>query len=372
MIIAVIGNSAESILNFRSSLIRRIVQRNHRVLAFAPDFDQETWRATERLGATPIEFPLRRGGTNPFADLRTLLALRRILTGLRPDAILCYFVKPAIYGNLAAAMSGVPRRLVMLEGLGYGFSEESQSLQRRLIEAIVAKLLRISLSKSHTTLVLNEDDRDVLIKQLGLDQSTIVNMGGIGVEIDEFKVAPVNERATTFAMAARLIAEKGVKEYVEAARQIRGQGFKARFLLLGDVDDNPHSLSREQIAEWRAEGVIEWPGRVSNIKEWLTQADVFVLPSYYREGVPRSIQEAMALGRAIITTDHVGCRDTVDDGVNGILVPPRNVEALVSAMRKLIDTPGLAQQMGEASRHLAEVRFDAATADQRIINLLGA
>ena len=125
------------------------------------------------------------------------------------------------------------------------------------------------------------------------------------------------------------------------------------------MDDNPHSLSREEVTKWQDEGVIEWRGRVSNIQDWLKQADVFVLPSFYREGVPRSTQEAMALGRAIITTDHVGCRETVDDGVNGILVPPRDVDALVRAMRRLIETPRLAQQMGTASRRLAEERFDA-------------
>jgi glycosyltransferase involved in cell wall biosynthesis len=301
-----------------------------------------------------------------------MLALRCALVKLRPDAVLCYFIKPAIYGNLAAVMAGVPRRVTMLEGLGYGFAEDAKSLGRRLVSIAVSRLLRFSLSKSHTTLVLNEDDRDVLVGQVGIAPRKVVNMGGIGVELNDFTVAPVRERAMTFVMAARLIAEKGVNDYVEAARRIRDQDCNVRFLLLGDVDGNPNSLSQEQIAGWRDEGVIEWPGRVNNIQDWLKKADVFVLPSYYREGVPRSIQEAMALGRAIITTDHVGCRETVVDGVNGILVPPRNVGALVFAMRKLIDTPNLAQQMGGASRHLAEERFDAAVADQRIIGLLGA
>lgn len=221
-------------------------------------------------------------------------------------------------------------------------------------------------------LVLNEDDRSVLIERVGIEPNKVVNMGGIGVELANFTASSVREHATVFAMAARLIAEKGVIQYVEAARRIRAKGLNARFLLLGSVDDNPHSLSREEVTKWQDEGVIEWPGRVSNIQDWLKQADVFVLPSFYREGVPRSTQEAMALGRAIITTDHVGCRETVDDGVNGILVPPRDVDALVRAMRRLIETPRLAQQMGTASRRLAEERFDAGVADSRIIDLLGA
>lgn len=372
MLIAIIGNSAESLLNFRSSLIRRLAERGHEVAAFAPDFNPATRQATEQLGAMPYGFPLSRGGTSPFADLGTLRALRSALANLRPDAVLSYFIKPAIYGNLAAAMAGVPRRIVMLEGLGYGFAEGNLSVRRRVVATTVNWLLRLSLSKAHAALVLNEDDRAVLAGLAGVNNRKVVNMGGIGVELSHFTPAPVRERATTFAMAARLIVEKGVNDYVEAARRIGAQGSCARFLLLGDVDDNPHSLTHEQVAGWQKEGVIEWPGRVSNIQDWLRQADVFVLPSFYREGVPRSTQEAMALGRAIITTDHVGCRDTVEDGVNGILVPPRDVDALVCAMRRLIDTPGLVQRMGRASRRLAEERFDAAAADKRIIDLLGA
>jgi glycosyltransferase involved in cell wall biosynthesis len=372
MLIAVIGNSAESLLNFRSSLIRRLIERGHEIVAFAPDFNQETLHATERLGAVPISFPLSRGGTNPFADLKSLLAVRRALCGLQPDAVLSYFIKPAIYGNLAAAMAGVPRRVVMLEGLGYGFADDKQSIRRRLINKTAKLLLRFSLSRSHTVIVLNEDDRHAIIELSKTSPNNVVNMGGIGVDLDQFTFSTVRENATVFAMAARLIAEKGVVQYVEAARRVRDQGFKARFLLLGTVDDNPHSLSHEQVMKWHAEGVIEWPGHVSNIQEWLSQADVFVLPSFYREGVPRSIQEAMALGRAIITTDNVGCRETVEDGVNGILVPPRDVDALADAMRKLIDKPGLARQMGKESRRLAEARFDARVADSRVIDLLGA
>lgn len=372
MLIAIIGNSAESLLNFRSSLIRSLIARGHKVAALAPDFDQETLHATEQLGATPVGFPLSRGGTNPSADIKSLLALKRVLSGMQPDAVLSYFIKPAIYGNLAASIVGVPRRVVMLEGLGYGFAEDGRSIGRRLVTWVVSRLLRLSLSRSHTVLVLNEDDRNVLIERVGIEPNKVVNMGGIGVELANFTASSVREHATVFAMAARLIAEKGVIQYVEAARRIRAEGLNARFLLLGGVDDNPHSLSREEVTKWQDEGVIEWPGRVSNIQDWLKQADVFVLPSFYREGVPRSTQEAMALGRAIITTDHVGCRETVDDGVNGILVPPRDVDALVRAMRRLIETPRLAQQMGTASRRLAEERFDAGVADSRIIDLLGA
>lgn len=371
MLVAFIGNSAEAMLNFRGSLIRRAVASGSKVAAFAPDFCDETRAAVQELGAFPFDFPLSRGGASPVADIMSLVVLTRELRRLRPDAVLSFFVKPAIYGNLAAALVGVRRRVIMLEGLGYGFAEtKAPSLSRRAIEQLIKLLLRISTARADTTLVLNEDDRVTLVEQVGTSPDRVVNMGGIGVELDEFKPSPVRKDVKVFAMAARLIAEKGVQEYVEAARRIRISNSSVRFLLLGDVDDNPNSLTTEQVSAWRDAGVVEWPGRVNNIRDWLKQADVFVLPSYYREGVPRSTQEAMALGRPIITTDHVGCRDTVTDGLNGFLVPPRDVHALTEAMLKLVNTAGLAQQMGEASRRLAEQKFDASKADSLILGLL--
>jgi glycosyltransferase involved in cell wall biosynthesis len=361
MLIAIIGNSAESLLNFRASLIKYMIRSGHEVVAFAPDYDRATRDAIRRMGAEPSDFTLARGGTNPWADLKTIMALRSGLARRRPDAVLSYFIKPAVYGTLAAFLVGTPRRVALIEGLGYGFAEQKRpTLRRRFVAWAVRALLRLGLARAQTVLVLNAEDQQTLVEQVGVGQDRVTNMGGIGVELERFGPAPVRERAAVFALAARLIAEKGIQDYVEAARLV----------VLGDVDDNPTSLTREQMASWRDAGIIEWPGRVAEIQDWLSQADVFVLPSYYREGVPRSTQEAMALGRAIITTDNVGCRDTVVDGVNGFLVPPRQPEALARAMRRLIDTPGLARQMGKASRRLAEERFDAAQADARILRTL--
>lgn len=371
MLIALIGNSAQSVLSFRASLIRRLVDRGHRVQAYAPDYTSDTRAAVSKLGAEPINFSLQRSGTNPIADVRSILDLRRRLRRERPQAVLCYFIKPAIYGTIAAAIAGVPRRVVMLEGLGYGFAAEAgTSLTRRLLATAMKTLLRIALTGAYRTLVLNEDDRCVVVDDIGISKDKIVNMGGIGVELDSFNVTPVRDRAQTFALAARLIAEKGVRYYVEAARKIKTNYPDTRFLLLGEIDDNPTSLQKEEIGAWVEEGIVEWPGRVSDVQFWLKQSDVFVLPSYYREGVPRSIQEAMALGRAIITTDHVGCRDTVDHGITGYLVAIKNVDQIVDAMQQLIEKPGLAQKMGTAGRRLAEERFDAKRADLLIINLL--
>lgn len=371
MLIALVGNSAQSILSFRASLVRRLIEQGHRVQAFAPDYTAHSKAAVAALGAETIDFGLQRSGTNPVADARTILDLRRRLRQSRPDAILCYFIKPAIYGTIAAVLARVPRRIVMLEGLGYGFAEDAGgSWHRRALAGAMKALLRFSLIRADRTLVLNDDDRNVVTNDVGIPPKLVVNMGGIGVELDCFTPAPVREHAQVFALAARLIAEKGVHQYVDAARQIKRRYPDTTFLLLGEIDDNPTSLRADDVAAWVAEGIIEWPGRVADIQAWLKKCDVFVLPSYYREGVPRSIQEAMALGRAIVTTDHVGCRDTVEEGVNGYLIPPRDVDRLVQALTTLIETPGLATRMGIASRQLAEERFDAKRADELLIRLL--
>lgn len=371
MLIALIGNSAQSILSFRASLVRRLIERGHRVQALAPDYTPRSRAAVTALGAEPIGFSLQRSGTNPVADARTILDLRRQLRRTRPDAVLCYFIKPAIYGTIAATLAGVPRRIVMLEGLGYGFAEDAGgSWQRRALAGAMRTLLRFSLARADRTLVLNDEDRRVITDDVGIPAKLVANMGGIGVELDQLTPAPVREHAQVFALAARLIAEKGVHQYVDAARRIKRYHPETTFLLLGEIDDNPTSLRTEDVVAWVTEGIIEWPGRVSDIQAWLKRCDVFVLPSYYREGVPRSIQEAMALGRAIVTTDHVGCRDTVEEGVNGYLVPTRDVDQLVQALTTLIETPGLAARMGIASRQLAEIRFDAKRADELLIGLL--
>lgn len=370
MIVAIVGNAAETMLNFRSSLLSALVERGHEVYAFAPDYDASSIAKIRRLGAIPIGYRLNRAGMNPINDLLSVASLLIQLQRIRPDALLCYFIKPAIYGTLAGSLARVPYRIALIEGLGYTFAEATVSPTQRLIQSIGKGLLRFSLARAHKVLVLNADDARELKKQCRLIAGRVEVVGGIGVDLREFQPMAVRRQTRAFIMASRLIREKGVLEFLEAARRLRPGHPAARFILVGATDQNPHSLKAEDIEHFVHTGVVEWPGYVSDVRAWLGEADVFVLPSYYREGVPRSIQEAMALGRPIITTDSVGCRDTVEEGVNGFLVPPRDVEALTEAMRRFLTMPGLATRMGRASRRLAEQRFDAAKFDSKIIGLV--
>lgn len=368
--IAMISNSAFSLENFRGPLIRDLVAAGAKVYALAPDFDDELRQQVMDLGAQPVDFSLSRTGMNPLRDGLDTLRLAALLRRLRPDVTLGYCIKPVIYGTLAARLAGVPRRVAMIEGLGYVFtpSSDQPSRRRELLRAMVARLYKFALARAHKVIFLNPDDIKEFTGAGLVAASKAVNLGGIGVDLQEWPLTPPATRPVTFLLAARLLREKGIVEYAEAARRVKARYPDVRFILLGGLDTNPGGVHADEVQAWAKEGLLEWPGHVP-VKPWLVQASVYVLPSY-REGVPRSTQEAMAMGRPIITTDAPGCRETVVEGVNGFLVPPRDVGALVEAMERFIEEPGLIEPMGRESRRLAEERFDVRKVNARLIEYM--
>lgn len=369
--LAIIGNQAFSLINFRGDLIDDLVRRGHKVYALAPDIGPDAAKAMIDLGAEPIEIDMARTGTNPVADLGTLLALRKVLGRLQPDVTLSYAAKPNIYGTLGAWLAGVPHRFAMIEGLGYIFiARPNEAMPKRLLRNVVITLFRLALRKAEKVFFLNPDDIADFSK-LGLVRSDQpVNIGGIGVDLLVWKPAPPVVEPVTFAFVGRLLKDKGVLDFVAAAREVKSNYPDARFLLVGGVDENPESVSAGDVEAWVEAGLLEWPGHVP-VAPWLERSSVFVLPSYYREGVPRSTQEAMAMARPVITTDSVGCRETVIDGLNGYLVPPRDPRALALAMQKFIETPELIASMGAESRTLAEARFDVRKVNAVMIAEMG-
>lgn len=371
--LALISSQAYSIHNFRGPLIRDWVARGLQVFALAPDYDDASRDAVTALGAEPVDYSLERAGIRPLRDARDIFRLVRLLRRLQPDYAFTYFIKPVIYGTFAARLAGVPDRSAMVEGAGYVYSEESPgfSLRRRVLRAAVSGLYRAGLAAAHRVFFLNRDDIELFVRSRMVAAERAIMLGGIGVDLGWFAAAAPVTDPPTFLLAARLLAEKGVREYVEAARRVRAMHPCARFILLGSIDVNPGSVSEAELRAWNAEGVVEWRGHVSDVRPAIAEASIFVLPSYYREGVPRSIQEAMAMGRPIITTDMPGCRDTVEPGENGWLVPPRDVDALVDAMIGFIEQPKRIASMGAASRHRAEAQFDVCRANARILTAMG-
>lgn len=369
--ITFITSHAGSLANFRGDLIRTLTEQNVQVFALAPDYDATTRSAVRRLGATPVDYRLTRTGLNPLRDIAGVLSLIKILRKLRPDISVSYFIKPVIYGSVGAWLAGVPRRFAMIEGLGFVFTETGSrdTIKRALLRPLVVSLYRFALRKVERVVFLNRDDANEFEERRISSSRKSVVLGGIGVDLTEWQSRGAIPVPQTFVMVARLLREKGVQDFAAAARLIKASNPEVRFVLLGALDENPGGLPRSEVEAWVQQGIIEWPGHV-DVKPWLARASVFVLPSYYREGVPRSTQEAMAMGLPVITTNAPGCRETVIDGVNGFLVPVRDPAALARSMSRFVENPQLVQTMGLESRRLAEERFDVDKINARLIEII--
>lgn len=367
----IVSHYAPSVVNFRGPLIQALCSAQVLVRVLAPDWSQKTEGAAQALGAETGGYRLSRAGLNPLADVATAWDLWRSCKAQKPDVVFTYAAKTNVWGMLAAALAGVPHRVAMVEGMGYAFTEgaNGRSTKQRLLGSVLALLYRVAFKLAHRVVVLNPDDVSELQHLCGLSPSKTVLLGGIGVPLQEWPLHSAHTTPVTFTLIARLLREKGVLEYLQAAKQVKTRHPEARFCLLGGLDDNPGALSQADIQPWLDDETVEWPGQV-NVKPWLAQTSVYVLPSY-REGVPRSTQEAMAMGRPVITTDVPGCRETVVEGLNGFMVPPRDVPALVFAMERFIQNPELIVQMGKESRRLAEERFDVHKINQKMMAVLG-
>lgn len=360
-IVIVSQNVSPGIIIFRADLIKYLVSQGHTIYAFAIDYSTESKKAVEVLGAIPVDYSLNKTGMNPFRDLKDTWVLSRKLKTIAPDVVFSFFVKPSIYGTLAAKLAGVPSRIAMLEGLGYIHtpSQIGFSLKKRILQWVHGLLCTVGYAAANKVLFLNPDDPKDLSRKSFIKQSKLEVLGPIGLNLSDYSYSEPNiGKPIRFIFIARLLAEKGIFEYLAAARLVKKNYPAVEFVVLGGLDpDNPTAITKQQLDIVINENLIIYPGFVSNVNEWITNSHVFVLPSY-REGVPRSTQEAMAIGRAVITTDVPGCRETVDGSVNGFLVPVWSAEALVDKMLYLIEHPNEIVRMGKESHRIASERFD--------------
>lgn len=371
--IYLLAPDAISVYWFRRPLIRDLVQAGVEVHVFLPDPAAPEVHEIEATGARVRFAPVRNTSLNPLNDLRTLWFYSRLFQRERPDVVFSYAVKANIWGMLAAAAAQVPRRVAMVAGMGFAFTpghEGRRSWRQKIIGVIITLLYKVAFRAAHSVITQNPDDFAELQRSVGVCLKKLQRINGSGVPLDEWPVSPPHLAPLTFTLIARMLREKGVLEFVAAARQIKARYPEVRFVLVGGLHPNPGSIQKAEIEAWVREGVVEWAGQVADVRPWLAQTSVFVLPSY-REGVPRSVQEAMAMGRPVITTDAPGCRETVINGVNGFLIPPRNTDALIAAMERFIANPGLISTMGVESRRLAEERFDVRVVNQRLLHILG-
>ena len=361
MKIVFISQNVSPILHFRRELIEYLVEKGHIVYAFAIDYDSKTKAAVNELGAIPVEYSLNKSGMNPFKDLKDTWLLSRQLKLIDPNVVFSFFIKPSIYGTLAAALAGVSRRIAMLEGLGYihTLTSEGFSFKKRSLQKIHGLLCTVGYSFADKVLFLNPDDPIDISKHALINKTKINVIGGIGLNLNNYPFRKITaSKPIRFIFIARLLAEKGVFEFLEAARILKKQNVDSEFIVLGGLDpDNPAALTKKQLDAVIDEQLIIYPGHVNNVQAWLSGSHVFVLPSY-REGVPRSTQEAMAIGLPIITTDVPGCRETVINGENGFIVPAFSAESLAEKMCYFIDNPNEIARMGQESHNLAANKFD--------------
>ena len=366
--ILVIAGSPRTLVNFRGLLLGAMRTSGHRVDAAAPGLMDNRAVASklQRIDISLHDIPLSRTGLNPFTDGVLFVALVRLMRIVRPGVVFAYTIKSVIFGLMAAAIAGVPRRYALITGLGYAFTGEAAG-KRRVIQFIARALYRMSLRRATKVFFQNPDDA-ALFTQLGLVPKHLptVVVNGSGIDLDRFRSAPLPSGPIRFLLIARLLSTKGIREYAAAAESIRAIHPVVEFHLIGGFDSNPDAIPASEVNRWQRDGILVWHGEVDDVRPFIASAHVYVLPSY-REGTPRSVLEAMAMARPIITTDAPGCRETVIDGENGFLVPPGTVEPLTRAIKRFIDDPELIERTGRKSRQLAESRFDVHAVNRRML-----
>ncbi len=355
-----IASVANSLTGFRKPLIIALLDKGLEVHVAAPQLlnDKDVISELNALGVVAHDISMQRTGLNPLADTKTLHSLYALMNDIKPDYTMGYTIKPVIYGALAAWLARVPKRFALITGLGFAFTE-GDSNKRKSVRVVAQNLYRIALYNCQLVFFQNYDD-EALFHELNIVSSKMKTcvVNGSGVDIDEYEVVPfITKEPLRFLLIARLLIDKGVREYAQAAKQVKKLYPEVQFDLVGSLDANPTSIIKAELDQWIESGIINFLGLLKDVRPAIQAASVYVLPSY-REGTPRTVLEAMAMGRAVITTDAPGCRETVINGDNGFLVPAKDANALMQAMLRFIEEPALIEKMGKRSRAIAEEKYD--------------
>ena len=364
----IVAANARSLVANRGDLIAALKARNLRVEAAVPIADYlDTVNALD----IPIHtFDLGRTGINPIHDVRTVWQLVRLMRQLRPKAVFGYTIKPVVYGSIAARLAGVNRVYSMITGLGHTFTTDNA--KTRVLRRLAAVLYRTGFAASTRVFFQNPDDlQEFLDRDIIRNRAKIVRINGSGVNTTHFAWSLPPKGNLLFLFIGRLLTEKGVAEFVEAAGLVKARWPKAAFVAVGPHDPGlPHAVRESDLARGRDQGIVQFVGGVADVRPWLRDCAVFVLPSY-REGTPRSVLEAMSTGRPIVTSDVPGCRETVVHGRNGYLVPAKNSGALAERMMCFLENPELVARMGEQSRFIVEDKYDVHKVNSVILEAMG-
>ncbi len=352
MKILLLANTDWYLYNFRLALAQALRERGDEVVLVSPG--GKYGLRLQALGFRWVEFPFARRGLNPLSEAQTLVRLFRLYKQEDPDLVHHFTVKCVLYGSLVCHLLGVRSVVNSVTGLGYGFMPGREA--RRWLRGLLMFFYRLVLRKTWV-IFQNPDDRALFLENRLVKPEQATLIPGSGVDVQRFYPQPEPDGPPIIILPARLLWDKGVGEFVEAARRIRADGLRARFALVGDSDsENPAAVSTDQIRMWEKEGVVEWWGWQESMEGIYAQTHIVCLPSY-REGLPKTLIEAAASGRPIVTSDVPGCREIVRHGENGLLVPPRDIPALAKSLEQLIQCPGLRRTMGQFGRKRVEEEY---------------
>ena len=366
--ICILASYAPSILNFRKELVLELLKTCD-VYVCAPQIASHIEKEIMALGVSAckdISFDIK--STGLLSNVRYLYLLFLYFKKIKPDILLSYTIKPVIWGSFAAKLAGVKKCTSMITGLGYAFIG-LETLKKKIINQFACFLYKNALRYNDVVFFQNKDDQALFTQKKLIKPASSVLLNGSGVNLSHYAYTSSFPDGMTFLMVCRLLKDKGVYEYAEAAKQILKTHPEVRFHLVGEIDHNPSAICKKDLERWHEAKVLHYLGPKRDVRESLEMASVFVLPSY-REGTPRSVLEAMSMGRPIITTDAPGCRETVVQGKNGFLVPVQSVEHLVWGMRQFLENPSCLYQFGKASREIVVEKYNVDAVNQVIIRAL--
>lgn len=355
VVIVYIVNVDWFFISHRLPIAIEALRQGHEVYIFAKDTGKMEYLKSLGINIFPIN--LERGSINPFQILKLLSELKEKITRIKPDVVHLVTIKPVLIGGLAAILAKVPAIVYAISGLGFIFT--NTMLKAKILRLGIIPLYRLALSaKNKIVIVQNLDDLRILRQYVAIPESQTVLIPGSGVNLEQFNIQPLPLKNKTVLMACRLLADKGAYEFHQSVLLLKAKYPNVRFVLVGGVDpDNPASLTEQELNEWVKNGDLEWWGHQSNMPEVLSQATIVVLPSY-REGMPKVLLEAQALGRPIVTTDVPGCREAIENGKTGFLAKVKDAQSLADSIEKLLSNEALCLEFGHNARLLAEQKFD--------------
>ncbi|MGX9996327.1 glycosyltransferase family 4 protein [Vibrio sp. JZG120] len=367
MKIMFIGALPSSLYNFRGELIKSIHFSQLKVVTVASGAKKREIDIIEALPSNYIDIPINRNGLNPFKDLYTALEFFLMFKKHSPELVLAYTIKPIIWGGLAAKFANIPSFYAMITGLGYAF--QKGGVAKNLLNVLVKFLYRSALKKSKGVIFQNRDNMQVFIDEGIVPKEKCFLVNGSGVDLSHYSLSPLPS-TPHFLLIARLLGDKGIREYAQAAKLVKQKYPEAVFELVGPEDPSPDGIKLDEVHQWTESGAIKYSGATTDVRPFIENCAIYVLPSYH-EGMPRTVLEAMAMGRPILTTDVPGCRETVIDGENGWLVEKANAEQLAEKMIWFIENQDKWQEMGKSSHDMAYEKFDVHKVNAEILKIMG-